>query len=103
MAAYTQGGALWTLKVANAMSPKLYTCKGGNSVAEAEEIMRTNQVRRLPVVNEEGRLVGIVSLNDIASEAEPQRGRKKREVTFAEVGETLKAICRAREVASVAA
>ena len=36
------------------------------STADAEELMAEHQVRRLPVVDEDGNLVGIVSLGDLA-------------------------------------
>jgi len=106
MAAYTQGGPLRALKVSSAMSKKLHACKPEDSLATAEEILRANQIRRLPVVDHEGRLVGIVSLNDLAREAEGERtrGAKMREVTVEEIGATLAAICtpRARAVAAAA-
>ena len=40
-----------------------------------EEIMRAHQVRRLPVVDPEGILVGIVSITDLARRAAGERGQ----------------------------
>jgi CBS domain-containing protein len=37
-----------------------------DSVAEAAKLMSTHQIRRLPIVNAEKRLVGIIALGDFA-------------------------------------
>jgi CBS domain-containing protein len=66
MAAYTRGRALAELSVADAMSRGVRTCKPSHSLRSAMDLMVTHQVRRLPVVSDEGTLVGIVSLADIA-------------------------------------
>jgi CBS domain-containing protein len=105
MAAHFQGGPLRALKVKNAMSKSkgVFAGKPYDKIADAESIMRSNQVRRLPVVDEENRVVGIVSLNDIAAEASAEAGTKKREVRLNEVGRTLGDICRHRGNGLVAA
>ena len=103
MAAYTQGGALRSLRVSSAMSRKVHSCKAEDSLAAAEEFMRTNLIRRLPVTDAEGHLVGIISLNDLAREAEHERTQAKKEVTGDEVGLTLAAICTPRLPRAVAA
>jgi CBS domain-containing protein len=41
------------------------------SVEEAARVMEEKQVRRLPVINRERRLVGIVSLGDVATSSNP--------------------------------
>jgi CBS domain-containing protein len=66
MAAYTRGVALAQLTVADAMSRGVCTCKPSHSLRSAMDLMVTHQVRRLPVVDDDGALVGIVSLADIA-------------------------------------
>lgn len=92
MAAYTQERPLSSLRVSDAMSKEVFACSPGDPVSTAEEVMRTKQVRRLPVV-EDGRLAGIVSLNDLSlTAARPTRRGKKKEITTSEVGETLAAI-----------
>jgi CBS-domain-containing membrane protein len=96
MAAHFQGGPLHALKVKDAMSKSVLACKPSDTIADAESTMRSNQVRRLPVVDEENRVVGILSLNDIAVEAAIEAGAKKREVKLNEVGRTLGDVCRPR-------
>lgn len=41
-------------------------CSENQDVSEATQIMRESQIRRLPVVNAEKHLVGILSLGDLA-------------------------------------
>jgi CBS domain-containing protein len=79
--------------VSAAMSRELHSCSPTADIYEAERIMRARQVRRLPVIGPEGRIVGILSLADIAREAE--RGGKKKSGSVApeEVTETLGEIC----------
>jgi CBS domain-containing protein len=52
--------------VRDVMSAKILYCYDDQSVEEACANMGSSQVRRLPVVNRDKRLVGIVSLGDIA-------------------------------------
>jgi CBS domain-containing protein len=66
MAAYTRGVALAELTVTDAMSRGVCSCKPSHTLRSAMDLMVTHQVRRLPVVGDDGALVGIVSLADIA-------------------------------------
>jgi len=97
MAAYTQGKGLRELPVRGVMSSPVQTCGPGDSVEDAEAILRRAQVRRLPVVDEADQLVGIVSLADLARAAASCRSQKKPAIDEAEVAETLASICRPRE------
>ena len=47
------------------MSSALVTVQENHGVLETIEIMRYKGVRRMPVVNAEGRLVGIVTIDDL--------------------------------------
>ncbi|MCC2682555.1 MAG: hypothetical protein K0S36_2119 [Nitrosospira multiformis] len=55
--------------VSEIMSEGVIWVHEDDSIEEAAEIMSDNQIRRLPVVNAEKRLVGIVSLGDFAVDA----------------------------------
>src|SRR5262245_23541009 len=52
--------------VRRVMTPEVVTCFEGDDIRKAAEIMQRAQVRRLLVVDGNGRLAGIVSLGDIA-------------------------------------
>jgi CBS domain-containing protein len=66
MAAYIQGKPLASISVASVMSKRLFIVNVRDSVAFAAGIMRRHCVRRLPVVDKLGILVGILSIDDIA-------------------------------------
>jgi CBS domain-containing protein len=64
----TAEGCVATLtKVSSAMTEDVQYCFEDDDVATVAEIMERAQIRRLPVVNREKRLVGIVSLGDLAT------------------------------------
>ncbi len=98
MAAYTRGASLKGLKVADAMAKVVRTCKPGDAIAAAERSLEEAKVRRLPVVDDSGQLVGVLSLADIARAAGKERTRSKPEVKEAEVGEILAAVCQPRQI-----
>ena len=54
--------------VREAMSEGIHYCFDDQSVEEAAELMGEAQIRRVPIVNRDKRLVGIVALADLATE-----------------------------------
>ena len=56
-------------KVRDVMTDGIVWAYEDDSVEEAAKLMSEHQVRRLPVVNSEKRLVGIVALGDFAVES----------------------------------
>ena len=87
MAAFLQGMPIGEIKVSAVMSRQLFDCTSDDDLSAAEQIMREKKVRRLPVLNKEGRLVGLLSLSDVARQANEEyaRGAANRQVTDAEV------------------
>jgi len=57
------------IRVRDIMTPEVMYCFEDQLVGEAARLMQENQVRRLVVLNRDQRLVGIVSLGDLAVEA----------------------------------
>ncbi len=97
MASLTQGKALVDLPVSVAMKANVVTVKEGAPLGQAQALMREHQIRRLPVVDAHGRLVGVISLNDVAqSVREPATHVDPRDVAA-----TLAEVCRHREVVTV--
>lgn len=96
MAAYFTGEPLGSVHVERAMSKVIFTVNPSQDVEAAEEIMRSKQIRRLPVV-EGGKLVGMISLGDLARAA-----RRRKEITTDEVDATFAAIVEPRRAAAAA-
>lgn len=92
LCAFFEGKPLRELCVLQAMAKEVRTCLASNSLADAERIMRESRVRRLPVVNKQQGLVGIISLADLAQEASRQQAGSE-DITDGEVSNTLAAIC----------
>jgi CBS domain-containing protein len=89
MAALFGGKPLAELRVADAMSRSVHVCRPSDSPAAVERLMRERRVRRIPVADASGRLLGIVSLADLARAGR----RSSADVTETDVGATLAAIC----------
>jgi CBS domain-containing protein len=52
--------------VREVMTKDLFYCFDDEDIVEAAQLMEERQIRRLPVLNRNKRLVGIVSLGDLA-------------------------------------
>jgi CBS domain-containing protein len=103
MGAYTQGRSLPELPVSSAASRKIVTLQEGEPVEAAEALMQKHRIRRLCIVGAEGRLVGILSMSDLARHARldsqgrrvsgsPAWSTKDGAVDAASVARTLAAI-----------
>lgn len=68
--------------IGEAMTTEVFSVRPDNFVFEAIRLMCDKQVRRVPVVTENGELAGIISMADIALEMEDER----------EIAETLEEI-----------
>jgi len=84
------------LPVAEVMTTKLYTCSPDDDAQKALTVMTDHAVRRLPVTTPNGRLVGIISIDDLLLRAGSHRGAA---VSDQAVIESLKAMA-ARAVAA---
>jgi CBS domain-containing protein len=102
MAAYTQGVPLQKSAVESAMSRSPRCSSPEDDVEDAELLMRRYQVRRLPVVDREGRLCGVMTISDLARSSQTNALRKT--LTGARVARTLAEISETRpRVAAIAA
>ncbi|MFL5969634.1 MAG: CBS domain-containing protein [Gaiellaceae bacterium] len=70
------------VKVAEVASKQLVTIDPQQDLDEALRIMAKHQVRRLPVVEEDGKLVGVVAQADVAREGDDtQTGKLVEEIS----------------------
>lgn len=96
MAAATKHRLASEIEVREVINEMVTSCRMDEEVSEALEKMRARQVRRLPVIDAEGRLRGLLSLSDVVLAARPETTLKPGCVTYAEVIGTLDAVCRPR-------
>ncbi|CAN5559934.1 MAG: CBS domain-containing protein [Pyrinomonadaceae bacterium] len=68
--------------IGEAMTSEIFSVKPDDFVFEAIRLMGDKQIRRIPVVDDNGRLAGIIAIADIALEMEDER----------EIAETLEEI-----------
>ncbi len=52
------------------------TCRDGENIETCERLMQEHQVRRVPIVDAEDRVIGIVSQADLALKDKPERVSK---------------------------
>ncbi|MDR7268635.1 CBS domain-containing protein [Pelomonas saccharophila] len=67
--------------VSDIMSPQVETCTVDQDADDAKRLMGAKQLRRLPVLDRTGRLVGIVSLGDLAVRESGHIDRALREIS----------------------
>jgi len=91
MAGYTQGLPLSQIQVSSACAHVMQTCKMTDSLQTAENIMGAAQIHRLPVVDDDDKLRGIVSLGDLAQHVH-RAGRRPNSLSYESVARTLAAI-----------
>lgn len=75
-------GKDFSAAVGDAMTTEIFSIRENDFVFEAIRLMGDRQVRRVPVTNETGELVGIIAMADVALETEDER----------EIAETLEEI-----------
>ena len=88
MAAYFNGKSLCQIPVGTAMAHAVIAIHEDENVDHAAMLMRDNQVRRLPVIDDDGRPIGVVSLNDLTRFTL----RVKRSGTDRELVQTMAAV-----------
>jgi CBS domain-containing protein len=90
MAVSTRNKLATALKVSEVISGRVYACAPDDAVHDALETMQSSQLRRLPVVEADGTLRGILSINDVVLHA--RRGKGKKHISHREAMETIKAL-----------
>lgn len=62
--------------VRDAMSASVRTCREDDDLREVMQVMAREQVRRIPIVDHEGMLVGIVSQADLVLEGDDRKAEQ---------------------------
>lgn len=93
MAVATRNRLTSEVAVSEVFTGNLYACTPDDDVHSALATMRAERVRRLPVINADGTLEGILSTNDIVLRAQEAKDKKSTDLSYEDVISTLKAIC----------
>jgi len=94
MATFLRGQRLDECVVRDVMSAPAVTCRPSDAIEKAESAMRDHRIRRVAVIDENDRVMGIVSLNDLVlalPRADGQRARRPELMVS-----TMTAICQHR-------
>lgn len=100
MAAAIRGLSADQIEVGQVMNREPASCLPDTKLQQALDLMRSHRIRRLPVVDGSGAVVGLLSINDIILEAKSTRS-KTGGPTYKEVVAALQGICGHRELPAV--
>lgn len=83
------------ISVEEIMSRQVHSIKPEDNLDQALQTMQEHQIRRLPVVNDEGELEGLLSMNDVVLHVKPNKAGDSG-IGYREVLKTYQAICEHR-------
>jgi CBS domain-containing protein len=90
MGAYTQGQPLAAINVATTMARHVVKAEVHDEAKRVLELMARHRVRRIPVVDEHDRPIGIVAIHDLARRSDTGQPAV---VSEHDLAATLRAIC----------
>jgi len=99
MASATKNKPASDITVWETVFGKSHTCLMSDDVHTALDIMKREKIRRLPVVDEDGVLQGIVAMNDFILLAGEAKGGKAPAISYEDVVRTMKVISAHRALA----
>ena len=77
------------ITVREVVSGQVYACQAQDDIHAALETMGRNKVRRLPVINKDGRLEGILSMDNVVLHAESGGWGRAAELSHGEIVNAL--------------
>lgn len=95
MSAYLKGRPLAAIAIGEVMSRDLHCCAPSDTLERALATMRQHQVHRMPVVDGEGRLVGMLAIADVLQATQRVEPKQRQPLADALV-DTLAAVRRPR-------
>ena len=99
MSACLGGKPLAELRVEQAMSRQVFSCSPSDTIEQVIRVMGDHQVRRIPVVDAQERLVGILTMNDLVRKLIGLNDSRQRAGIEQRLVEALASICETREAA----
>jgi CBS domain-containing protein len=92
IAVATKGRPAAEITVWETTTGKVFSARPDQDVKEALHLMEKEKIRRLPVVDDDGTLLGMLSMNDLILVAEERRGRTAPALTASDLVQALKSI-----------
>ena len=69
------------ISIEDIMTSRLHTLKASSTVEHASDLMKEHAIRHIPVVNDFGRLLGLVTQRDILAATSPLGKRQPEEIS----------------------
>lgn len=80
------------ISIEEVMTGQVYSVNAEDDMAQALEAMQEHRIRRLPVVNADGELEGLLSINDVVLNAK-ESDEEGKGLEYGDVVKTYHAIC----------
>lgn len=101
MGAYTQGRPLREIPVSTVMSRDVRSCSPDDDLGDVERTLQQHQIRRVPVLDSAGVLMGVITLGDLAHSSQSTLLKKAAEGLA--IAKTLSTVCEPRHRPAVIA
>jgi CBS domain-containing protein len=85
--AVAEGRDATSTRVSDVMTSGVETCNKNDSVQDVLQLMEREQVRRVPITDREGRLVGIIAQADVATDLDSELGSRRVADTLERISE----------------
>jgi CBS domain-containing protein len=85
--AVAEGRDTNSTRVMEVMTTQIETCNKNDSLRDVLSVMEREQVRRVPITDREGRLVGIIAQADVATEVDSPMGQRRFANTLEQISE----------------
>ena len=85
--AVAEGLDAGSTRVMEVMTTEVETCNKNDSLRDVLDVMEREQVRRVPITDREGRLVGIIAQADVATEIDSPQGQRRVADTLESISE----------------
>lgn len=85
--AVAEGKDATTTRVMEVMTTEVETCNKNDTLRDVLTVMEREQVRRVPITDREGRLVGIIAQADVATEVNSPQAQRHFADTVGEISE----------------
>ena len=94
IAAFSTERLLKDIRVKSAMTSHVHSLMDTNRIQDVEVVMSTHKIHRVPIVDRERHVLGVVSMSDIAREAARELAERNPDITDVDLVTTLARLCK---------